>query len=45
MMRKNWAMIKIEGLMEKDKELARKTEEMKSNLMKRGKKKHLIIVA
>ena len=39
------AVIKIEGLMEKDKELARKIEAMRSNLMKRGKKKYLITVA
>jgi hypothetical protein len=39
------AIIKIEVLMERDKELARKIEEMKSNLMKRGKKKYLITVA
>jgi hypothetical protein len=36
------AIIKIEGLMEKDKELAIKIEEVKSNLMKRRKKKYLI---
>ncbi len=39
------AVIKIEGLMEKDKELARKIETMKSSLVKRGKKKYLITVA
>jgi len=39
------AIIKVEGLMEKDKELARKIEDMRSNLMKRGKKKYLITVA
>jgi len=31
------AIIKIDGLMEKDKELARKIEDMGSNLMKRTK--------
>jgi len=35
------AIIKIEGLMEKDKELAAKIEDMRSNLMKRAKKKYL----
>jgi hypothetical protein len=39
------AIIKIEGLMERDKELARKIEAMRSNLMKRGKKRYLITVA
>jgi chromosomal replication initiation ATPase DnaA len=39
------AVIKIESLMEKDMELARSLEDMKSNLMKRGKKKYLITVA
>lgn len=39
------AIIKIEGLMEKDKELARRIGDMGSNLMKRGKKKYLITVA
>jgi hypothetical protein len=39
------AIIKIESLMEKDKELARKIEAMRSNLVKRGKKKYLITVA
>ena len=39
------AVIKIESLMEKDKDLARRIEDMKSNLMKRGKKKYLITVA
>ncbi|MDI6754398.1 MAG: hypothetical protein QME78_08390 [Thermodesulfobacteriota bacterium] len=39
------AVIKIESLMEKDKKLARRIEDMKSNLMKRVKKKDLITVA
>ena len=39
------AVIKIESQMEKDKELTRRIEEMRSNLMKRGKKKYLITVA
>jgi len=38
------AIIKIEGLMEKDKESTRREEDMGSNLMKRGKKKFLITV-
>ena len=41
----NEAIIKIEGLMEKDKELARKIEDLRSNLIKRGRKKYLITVA
>jgi chromosomal replication initiation ATPase DnaA len=39
------AIIKIENLMEKDKELARGIEDMRNNLMKKGKKKYLITVA
>ena len=39
------AIIKIEALMEKDEELAEKIKDMRSNLMKRGKKKYLITVA
>jgi REP element-mobilizing transposase RayT len=39
------AIIKIEALMEKDKELAEKIKDMRSNLMKRGKKKYIITVA
>lgn len=39
------AIVKIEGLMEKDKELARKIEDMRSNLTKRGRKKYRITVA
>jgi hypothetical protein len=39
------AVIKIESLMEKDMELARRIEDMRNNLMKRGKKKYLITVA
>ena len=39
------AIIKIEGLMEKDKELSGKIEAMRSTLIKRGKRKYLITVA
>jgi hypothetical protein len=39
------AIIKIEDLMEKDKELATRIEDMRSSLMKRGKRKYLITVA
>jgi len=39
------AVIKIESLMGRDMELARRIEEMRNNLMKRGKKKYLITVA
>jgi len=39
------AIIKIENLMEKDKELARGIEDMRNNLIKKGKKKYLITVA
>jgi hypothetical protein len=39
------SIIKIEGLMEEDKELAKKIEAMRSNLVKRGKKKYFITVA
>jgi len=37
--------LKIEGLMGKEKELARKIKAMRSNLIKRGKRKYLITVA
>jgi chromosomal replication initiation ATPase DnaA len=36
------AVIKIESLVERDMELARRIEDMRNNLMKRGKKKYLI---
>ena len=39
------AVIKIESLMEKDKELVRRIEDMRNNLMKRSKTKYLITVA
>jgi hypothetical protein len=39
------AVIKIESLMEKDMELARRIGDMRNNLMKRGKKQYLITVA
>jgi chromosomal replication initiation ATPase DnaA len=39
------AVIKMERLVEKDVELARKINHMRSNLMIRGKKKYLITVA
>jgi putative transposase len=39
------AIIKIERLMEEDRELARKMEAMRRNLTKSGKKKYLITVA
>ena len=39
------AVIKIESLVERDRELARRIEAMRNNLMKRGKKKYLITVA
>ena len=39
------AVMKMESLVEKDMELARRIEHMRNNLMKRGKKKYLITVA
>ena len=39
------AIMKIESRMERDMKLARRIEDMRSNLMKRGKKKYLITVA
>jgi hypothetical protein len=39
------AVMKIESLMEKDRNLARTIEDMKINLMERVKKKYLITVA
>ena len=39
------AVMKMESLVEKDIELARRIEHMRNNLMKRGKKKYLITVA
>jgi len=39
------AVNKIESLVGRDIELARRIEDMKNNLMKRGKKKYLITVA
>jgi hypothetical protein len=39
------AVMKIESLMEKDRDLARTIEDMKINLMERVKKKYLITVA
>ena len=39
------AVNKIESLMEKDMELARRIEDMRNNLMKTSEKKYLIIVA
>lgn len=39
------AAIKIERLMEKDIELAKRIEDLRYNLMKRGKKKYRITVA
>ena len=39
------AVMKIESLVERDRELARRIEAMRNNLMKRGKKKYLITVA
>lgn len=39
------AVIKMERLVERDIELARRIEDMRKNLMKRGKKKYLITVA
>lgn len=37
-------VIKIEGFMEQGINLARGTEDMRNNLMKRGKKKYLTVV-
>ncbi len=39
------AIVKIESLMEKGRALARRIEDMRNNLMKRGMKKYLIPVA
>jgi len=39
------AVMKMESLVEKDMELARRIEDMRNNLMKRGKKKYLTTVA
>lgn len=39
------ALMKMESLVEKNMELTRRIEYMRSNLMKRGKKKYLITVA
>jgi len=39
------SVIKLESLVERDMELARRIEDMRKNLMKSGKKKYLITVA
>ena len=39
------ASVKIQSLLERDRELAKRIVDMKNNLMKRGKKKYLITVA
>ena len=39
------AVNRIESLVDRDMELARRIEDMRNNLMKRGKKKYLITVA
>ena len=39
------AVMKMESLVERDMELARRIEDMRNNLMKRGKKKYLTTVA
>jgi hypothetical protein len=44
-MRISEAVMKMEGLVEKDTDLARRIEHMRNNLMKRAKRKYLITVA
>ena len=39
------ASVKIESLLERDRQLAKRIVDMKNNLMKRGKRKYLITVA